>query len=72
MKWIQQREEERDLVIKTFADDYMKHLELAIQYGKPFLFESVETEIDPSIDSVLERSLALQNGQKVVTLSKLS
>ncbi|CDJ47273.1 Axonemal 1-beta dynein heavy chain dynein heavy chain, related [Eimeria brunetti] len=67
-KWIQQREEERSLVTKTFADDYIKYLELAIQYGKPFLFESVETEIDPSIDPVLERNLAIQNGQKVITL----
>lgn len=70
MKWIQHREEEHSLVTKTFADDYMKYLELAIQYGKPFLFESVETEIDPSIDPVLERNLAIQNGQKVVTLRK--
>ncbi|CDJ60958.1 hypothetical protein EMWEY_00008520 [Eimeria maxima] len=68
VKWIQHREEEHSLVTKTFADDYMKYLELAIQYGKPFLFESVETEIDPSIDPVLERNLAIQNGQKVVTL----
>lgn len=55
---------------KTFTDDYMKYLELAIQYGKPFLFESVETEIDPSIDPILERNLTIQNGQKVVTLRK--
>ena len=70
MKWIQHREEERSLVTKTFTDDYMKYLELAIQYGKPFLFESVETEIDPSIDPILERNLTIQNGQKVVTLRK--
>ncbi|CDJ35101.1 uncharacterized protein EMH_0023860 [Eimeria mitis] len=66
VKWIQHREEERSLVTKMFTDDYMKYLELAIQYGKPFLFESVETEIDPSIDPVLERNLAIQNGQKVM------
>ncbi|OEH75760.1 dynein heavy chain 10 related protein [Cyclospora cayetanensis] len=68
VKWIKQREEDRGLVAKAFTDDYMKYLELAIQYGKPFLFESIETDIDPSIDPVLERSLVIQNGQKVVTL----
>lgn len=70
LKWIKQREESRGLVIKTFTDDYMKYLELAIQYGKPFLFESVEADIDPSVDPVLERSLVLQNGQKVVMLCR--
>lgn len=68
MKWIQQREEDRGLVTKAFTDDYMKYLELAIQYGKPFLFESVEADIDPSIDPVLERNLVMQNGQKIVML----
>ncbi|KAL8274185.1 hypothetical protein Esti_001870 [Eimeria stiedai] len=68
LKWIKQREEGHGLVLKTFADDYMKHLELAIQYGKPFLFVSVETEVDPSIDPVLERNLVIQNGQKIITL----
>ena len=72
MKWIRQREERHGLVTKAFTDDYMKHLELAIQYGKPFLFESVETEVDPSIDPVLERNLVIQHGQKVVTLRKRS
>lgn len=70
LKWIKQREEGRGLVIKSFMDDYMKYLELAIQYGKPFLFESVEADIDPSVDPVLERSLVLQNGQKTVILCR--
>ena len=68
MKWIKQREEGHGLVVKTFSDDYIKHLELAIQYGKPFLFESVETDMDPAIDPVLERNLVIQNGQKLIML----
>lgn len=70
MKWIKQREEDHGLVVKTFSDDYIKHLELAIQYGKPFLFEAVETDMDPSIDPVLERSLIIQNGQKLIMLGE--
>ncbi|KAL8431246.1 hypothetical protein ACSSS7_005394 [Eimeria intestinalis] len=60
LKWIKQREEGHGLVSKTFADDYIKHLELAIQYGKPFLLVSVENEVDPSIDPVTITGLAEQ------------
>ena len=31
----------------------MKHLELAIQFGAPFLFENVDEELDPMLDPVL-------------------
>ena len=30
----------------------MKHLELAIQFGAPFLFENVDEELDPMLDPV--------------------
>jgi len=30
----------------------MKHLELAIQFGNPFLFENIDEEIDPMLDPV--------------------
>ena len=43
--------------IKTFNDsDFLKQLELAIQYGQPFLFENVDEFIDPIIDPVLEKN----------------
>lgn len=70
LKWIRQREQSHGLVIKTFTDDYLRHLELAIQYGKPFLIESVETDMDPALNPVLEKALVLQDGQKVVLLCK--
>lgn len=45
------------LQVKTFHDpDFLKQLELAIQYGFPFLFEGCDEYIDPVIDPVLERS----------------
>lgn len=71
LKWIRQREQSHGLVIKTFTDDYIRHLELAIQYGKPFLIESVETDMDPALNPVLEKALVLQDGQKVVLLCKI-
>lgn len=46
--------------IKTFHDsDFLKQLELAIQYGFPFLFEGCDEYIDPVIDPVLERSTTM-------------
>lgn len=44
--------------VKTFNDpDFLKQLELAIQYGFPFLFENLDEYIDPVIDSVLEKNI---------------
>jgi dynein heavy chain len=34
----------------------MKHLELAIQFGNPFLFENIDEELDPLLDPVLEKN----------------
>lgn len=55
------------LQVKTFHDpDFLKNLELAIQYGFPFLFEGCDEYIDPIIDPVLERSLVPGPGGKQV------
>ncbi len=43
----------------------MKHLELAIQFGAPFLFENVDEELDPMLDPV--RSPAFLRCLHVVT-----
>ena len=41
------------LKIKSLSEsDFMKHLELAIQFGAPFLFENVDEELDPMLDPV--------------------
>ena len=43
--------------VKTFNDpDFLKQLELAVQYGFPFLFENCDEYIDPVIDPVVERN----------------
>ena len=44
--------------MKSFSDsDALKQLELAIQYGLPFLFENIDEYIDPVVDPVLERTV---------------
>ncbi|MCO5597847.1 hypothetical protein L7F22_051931 [Adiantum nelumboides] len=56
--------------IKTFNDsDFLKQLELAVQYGFPFMFENVDEYIDPVIDPVLEKATtSLPGGRKTVKL----
>ena len=58
--WIKRKcGKELDGRIKTFNDaDFLKQLELAIQYGFPFLFENLDEYIDPVIDPVIEKNLS--------------
>ena len=46
----------------------MKHLELAVQFGTPFLFEAVGETLDPVIDPILEKVTFTQNQQLMITL----
>ena len=67
--WIKTRESKRQLKVKTFNDgDFMKHLELAVQFGAAFLFENVGEYIDPMIDPILEKSTYMQGPQKMIII----
>jgi len=68
VQWVKRKEEKAGLTVKTFNDEYIKYLELAVQYGKPFLFENLDEELDPMIDPVLEKRYVFVSGQKMVTL----
>jgi dynein heavy chain len=70
VQWIKRKEEKNGLMVKTFNDEFAKFLELAVQYGKPFLFENLDEELDPMIDPVLEKRYVVVNGQKTVTLGE--
>lgn len=67
--WIKKREgKQLEGRVKTFNDsDFLKHLEMAIQYGFPFLFENLDEYIDPVIDPVLEKSFIVQVSQLLRT-----
>lgn len=62
VNWIKQKEGKNlEGKVKTFNDsDFLKQLELAIQYGLPFLFENLDEYIDPVIDTVLEKTFISQ------------
>ena len=48
----------------------MKPLENCIKYGKPFLFENVDEELDPTIDPILEKNFTIKAGMKLIKLGE--
>ncbi|XP_068610937.1 dynein axonemal heavy chain 10 [Brachionichthys hirsutus] len=69
LKWIKRKEEKNNLKVSSFNDpDFMKHLEMAIVYGFPFLFQDVDEYIDPVIDNVLEKNTKGTEGRQTIQL----
>ncbi len=67
--WIKRTFKGKNLTVKALTDgDFMKHLELAIQFGNPFLFENVGEELDPMIDPVLEKNVVKEGAQLLIKL----
>jgi len=67
--WIKAMYSKSQLKVKTLSEaDFMKHLELAIQFGTPFLFENVDEELDPMLDPILEKNTFVESGQKLIQL----
>uniref|UniRef100_A0A3Q3JHQ8 Dynein heavy chain ATP-binding dynein motor region domain-containing protein n=1 Tax=Monopterus albus TaxID=43700 RepID=A0A3Q3JHQ8_MONAL len=69
LKWIKKKEEKNNLKISSFNDpDFLKHLEMAIKYGFPFLFQDVDEYIDPVFDNVLQKNVKGTEGRQVIIL----
>lgn len=69
MAWIKETYADQRLCVKTLSEpDFMKHLELAIQFGTPFLFENVDEELDPMLDPVLEKNVVQDGSSKTIVL----
>ncbi|XP_074525804.1 dynein axonemal heavy chain 10 [Halichoeres trimaculatus] len=69
LNWIKKKEEKNNLKISSFNDpDFLKHLEVAIKLGTPFLFQDVDEYIDPVIDNVLEKNVKGAAGRQVLML----
>jgi hypothetical protein len=57
VQWIMKKEARQNLKIVSFSDtDCLKHLEMAVNYGYPILFEDADDFIDPVIENVLDRN----------------
>jgi ATP-binding dynein motor region len=52
--------------------DFLKHLELAIQFGNPFLFENIDEDLDPLLDPVLEKNIYKEGNGLVIKLGTVS
>lgn len=69
INWIKEKEKKNNLKILSFNQgDYLKHLELAIQFGQPVIFENITTEIDPMIDPVLEKNIVVTAGVEEIVM----
>jgi dynein heavy chain, axonemal len=69
LSWIKKREAPNHLKVSSFTDpDFIKHLEMAITYGFPFLFEDVDEYIDPVIDNLLEKNIRTVGPRKFIVL----
>jgi len=44
-------------VIDLQQSDYMRTLESSIQFGLPVLLQNVHEQLDPSLDSILNKSI---------------
>jgi len=70
VKWIKNKEDkDNKLAILSFnQSDFMKKLEMALDYGGSVLFEGIDTEIDPMIDPVLDQNFVVHAGVKKIKL----
>ena len=69
LTWIKNMFKDDQLTVKSLNDsDFMKHLELSIQFGNPFLFENIGEEIDPILNPILDKNVSTENGQKFVRI----
>ena len=68
-RWIRNMEKDNNLcVIKLTNDDYLRHLENAIQFGRPVLLENVGEEIDSVLEPLLSKQFVKQNGTSFIQL----
>eukprot|EP00702_Spironucleus_salmonicida_P008256 EST49547.1 Dynein heavy chain [Spironucleus salmonicida] len=69
-RWIKEKEKSNQLIVRTQNDDdFLKQLENAIQYGRPFLLDNVGESLDPILTSVLEKDIRIKgSSQKTVRL----
>lgn len=57
-KFIRNKEKERDLQIIRFTQsNFIRTLEIAIQFGKPVLLENIAEEMDPSLEPLLLKQI---------------
>ena len=70
-RWIKNKcsKGDKELKVRSFNDgDWMRQLEIAIQFGHSFVLENVGEELDPVMDPILERNLIPSGSSFAVVL----
>ncbi|NXN51379.1 DYH1 protein, partial [Rynchops niger] len=68
-KWIKNLEKVNGLEVAKMSDrDFLRSLENAITFGKPFLLENVGEELDPTLEPVLLKQTYKQQGNTVMKI----
>ena len=69
--WLKNTFKGQQLIVKALYDrEFMKHLELCIEFGNAFLFENVGEEIDPILTPILEKKITTIDSEKLSRLEK--
>nr|CAD7604629.1 unnamed protein product [Timema genevievae] len=68
-RWIRNMGKASGLAISKLTDrDLLRSLESAVRFGKQCLIENVGTELDPALDSVLQKQVFRQAGTNVIKI----
>jgi dynein heavy chain, axonemal len=68
-KWVKNMEKDNNLqIIKLTDADYVRNLENAITFGAPVLLENVKEELDPILDTVLQKQIFKSGGANCIRL----
>ncbi|KAJ3020398.1 UNVERIFIED_CONTAM: Dynein heavy chain 7, axonemal [Siphonaria sp. JEL0065] len=68
-KWVKNMEKDNNLqIIKLTDADYVRNLENAITFGAPVLLENIKEEIDPIMDTVLQKQVFKSGGANCIRL----
>ncbi|KAJ3084466.1 Dynein heavy chain 7, axonemal [Rhizoclosmatium hyalinum] len=68
-KWVKNMEKDNNLqIIKLTDADYVRNLENAITFGAPVLLENIKEEIDPIMDTVLQKQIFKSGGANCIRL----
>lgn len=69
LKWIKKMFDPSQVTTKSMKDrDYLRHLELAMEYGKAFIFENVGKGLDTILDNLFSKRYIIENGKKTVVI----
>ena len=70
LTWIKKCLDSKHLTVKSMKDRaYIKHLELAIEFGNPFVFQDVGLDLDPILENILNKKFLIEKEKKRVCSS---